>query len=144
MGYLLYFFRYFCMCRQFSLSLGCRFSSFVFFSLFTITTGYISVTKELGENNIQKWVPSEIFLLGNLNKYHLVVVSTKILIVDCHGVLPIYSFHIFEDLTKLKLNFECLHQYIYLDKTQSLVEMSIIILKKDTRNGLCVLIKSWG
>ena len=35
------------------------------------------------------------FLLVYLNEFHIGVISTKILIVDCHGVLLIYNFHTF-------------------------------------------------
>ena len=42
--------RYFQMSRQFSLSLGFRFSSFIFLSIFPATTGYISVTNTWVKN----------------------------------------------------------------------------------------------
>ena len=88
-------FSYFQMWRQFSLSLGFRFFSFVFFIHFPCYYWLYLSNQHLGEEYALTWSPSGIFLLVFLNKSHIGVVSTNIRIYDCHVVLLIYNFNTF-------------------------------------------------
>ena len=79
--------------RYFSLSLGFIFSSYVFFRLFfPATPVHISVTNTWIKKYILTWSPSGIFILVDLNKYHILLVSSKIWMVDFHGMLLICNF----------------------------------------------------
>ena len=90
------------MWRQFSLSLGFRFSFFVFFIHFPWYYWlYLNNQHEGGEYTLT-WSPSGISLLAYLNKSHIGVVSNKIWIIDCHDVLPICNFHTFWEVDKVR------------------------------------------
>ena len=125
------------MWRQFSLSLGFKFSFFVFFSHFPNPTGYISTINKGVNNTPWHDLYQECFFW-----------YTSINIIS-EWYPPIYEFLIamacylytistyFEEQTKLKTRKKHFDQYISLDKTQWIVDMNIIIYDKLYKNG-CV------
>ena len=117
------------MWRQFSFPIGFRFPSLVFFFCLPDTIGYISVTNTWVKNtpwhnlhqefslSIPQWISYRSGIHQDMNCW-----------LPWNGTYIKFP-HILRIILSQKWKFEYLHQYIYLDKIQIIVEVNIIILK---------------
>ena len=111
------------------LSLGFRFYPFVCFFPFPWFSCPYLINRDLDEKYIRSWYPSGIFILVDLNKSHIGVLSIKIWILDCHDVLLVCNFHTFWGANGVKNGNLNIFVNMYICKTQIIDEINIIIMK---------------